>query len=178
MGRTVLSGSSEGRRVFSELVARTPRSSSSSLIFLDFQSVAVATASFLRESVVAYRDFCSAGSLNLSPVVANPSEAVTEELDFYLRGTADCLWVCTLGPAGEVGNPRILGALDPALAATVDLLRKLGTGSASQLAAEADSSPIGMTGWNNRLASLSSKGILREWRDGRTKIFSLLLEER
>lgn len=173
---TILSGAILGRRVFTALIEDAPLSETSTLVFLDFDGVEVATSSFLRESVLKFRDTCSQSMPHLYPVVANPNESVLEELQFFINERSDAIWCCGYGSDGEVFNPRILGLskLEDGQRATLDLVAKLHRASAPMLH-KAESS-VQATAWNNRLNALSSKRLLIEQREGKVKFFSPVLE--
>lgn len=175
-GQTVLSGAISGRQLLSALVAATSSSAEPSPVFLDFDGVEVATASFLRESVIGFRDYARRSLPNAYPVVANLSVAVAEELEFFVRARGDVLLSCVLGTNGEVTGSRLIGELDPAQRATFDAVREGGAVSAPELAQRHADVRIGSTAWNNRLSALADKGLLVERRHGRAKSFSSVLE--
>ena len=136
----------------------------------------MATASFLRESVIGFRDYARRSLPSLYPVVANLSVAVAEELEFFVRARGDALLACDLDTNGAVIAPRLIGELDPAQRATFDAVREGGAVSAPGLAQRYADARIGSTAWNNRLSALASKGLLVERRLGRAKSFSSVLE--
>ena len=173
--QAVLSGVQAGRRVFAGMVAEAAPPVSDETAYLDFSGIEVATSSFLRESVMAFRDYARSTLPNLYPVVANPSEAVTEELDFLLKHRKDALWSCRLGRDGEVTEGTILGELDSGHRIAFDMVARLRTASAPDLAAQGDAG-VGPTAWNNRLAYLAARGLLMERRAGKSKIFTPVLE--
>lgn len=175
-GQTVLSGTIAGRKLLSELVAATSSAAEPTPTFLDFGGVEVATASFLRESVIAFRDYARRSLPNVYPVVANLSLAVAEELEFFVRARGDVLLACALGTDGEVRASRLIGELDPAQRATFDAVREGGAVSAPELAQRYADTRIGSTAWNNRLSALAGKGLLVERRQGKAKSFSSVLE--
>ena len=175
-GQTVLSGAVAGRRLLSDLIAATPSADSPTPFFLDFNGVEVATASFLRESVIAFRDYARQSLPNIYPAVANLNTAVAEELDFFVRSRGDVLWSCDLDLQGKVIAARLIGDLDPAQRATFDAVLEYGVISAPELATRFADARIGPTAWNNRLSALASKGLLVERRQGKSKSFSSLLE--
>jgi hypothetical protein len=175
-GQTVLSGAIPGRRLLSALIAATPSADTPTMALLDFTGVEVATASFLRESVIAFRDYARQALPNIYPVVANLPAAVAEELDFFVRARGDVLLSCDLDAKGDVVTARLVGDLDPAQRATFDVVREVGAISAPELAARFADQNIGATAWNNRLSALASKGLLIERRQGKSKSFSPLLE--
>ena len=175
-GQTVLSGSIAGRKLLGLLVGVTSSASEPASAFLDFAGVEVATASFLREAVIGFRDYARRSLPNVYPVVANLSFAVAEELEFFVRARGDVLLACDLGSNGEVTGPHLIGELDPAQRVTFDAVREGGAVSAPELAQRYADASIGSTAWNNRLAALASKGLLVERRLGRTKSFSSVLE--
>jgi hypothetical protein len=75
-GQTILSGSIAGRRLLNALIANTQSVDAPTRAFMDFNGVELATASFLRESVVGFRDYARLASPHLYPVVANLAEPV------------------------------------------------------------------------------------------------------
>lgn len=174
--KSILSGTFSGRQLLSALIAAVPSKDSPEVIFLDFTSVDVATSSFLRESIFSFRSFTRRSIPSLYPVISNASNAVLDELDFYLKQTNDSIWYCTLEANGSIGSATILGELEPSLRETFDLVQGLGRTSAPQLAALPSERTIGVTAWNNRLSALSGKGLIVERRDGKTKTFSPVLE--
>jgi hypothetical protein len=175
-GQKVLSGAIAGRRLLSALITATQSASTPTMALLDFSGVEVATASFLRESVIGFRDYARQSLPNIYPVVANPSDPVVEELDFFVRARGDVLLSCDLDASGNVVAARLIGNLDPTQRATFDAVCEVGAISAPELAARFADQHIGPTAWNNRLSALANKGLLIEWRQGKSKSFSPLLE--
>lgn len=174
----VLAGSLAGQRLLARMIAEAPRPLMPGPYFLDFKGVSAATASFLRESVVAFRDYCRQRSSFLYPVVANPSEEVREELDFYLRSTNDVMLCCTLGKSERVTDSIFLGGLDQKALVAFDAIRRLGEADASSLRAKfAKTDPVNTTAWNNRLSNLATRGLVIEESKGRTKVYRTVLSE-
>ena len=171
----ILSGVRAGRHAFALMAAQATPPVSEETAYLDFSGIEVATSSFLRESVMAFRDYARSTLPYLYPVVANPSEAVTEELDFLLKHRKDALWSCRLSADDDVTEATVLGELDPGHRIAFDLVARLHAASAPELAAQGDAG-IGPTAWNNRLAFLASRGLLIERRAGKSKIFKPVLE--
>jgi hypothetical protein len=80
-GGTVLAGALNGKAALSRLMAETTvEPLAPEPIFLDFSEVEVATASYLRESVLAFRDHVRNRQSTFYPVIANANEAVCDEL--------------------------------------------------------------------------------------------------
>lgn len=172
----ILSGAQAGRHLFAKLVANAPAPNEPEPAFLDFSGVSVATASFLRESVVAFRDYARSTLPNLYPVIANANDAVAEELVFFLRHRADALWACDLDNGRPV-NAHLLGELEEVQRATFERVLQLRSASAPALAAESQGEMgVGATAWNNRLSNLAGRGLLIERRGGKTKTFTPVLE--
>jgi len=177
-GQTILSGGIAGRKLLNALIANTPAVVSPTTAYLDFAGIELATASFLRESVVGFRDYARLASPNVYPVVGNLAAAVFEELDFFLRSRADAFWMCTLDETDQVTAACLIGELDSTQRATFDAVAASGAATAPELAARSPEQKIGATAWNNRLSGLAAKGLLVERRLGKTKSFSPLLEFR
>jgi hypothetical protein len=175
-GQTVLSRAISGRTLLSALIAATPSSAGPMPAFLDFTAIEIATASFLRESVIGFRDYARRSLENVYPAVANLAPTVAEELEFFVRTRGDVLWSCELGSDDNVISARLIGELDPAQRSTFDAALELGAITAPELAARFGDQQIGPTAWNNRLSALATKGLLVERKQGKTKSFSPLLE--
>ena len=174
-GQTILSGVHAGRKLFAQLVAQAAPPPQDEVAYLDCANIMVATGSFLRESILAFRDYARTTLPHLYPVVANPSEAMVEELDFLLKHRKDALWICHLDSAGQVEQASIIGELDVGHRTTLQMVTALRTASAPDLANQGDTS-IGPTAWNNRLAYLTARGLLIERRAGKSKTFTPVLE--
>lgn len=174
-GKQVLSGVQAGRQLLGKLVSAARPPAEPEPAYLNFGGVDVATASYLREGVIAFRDHARATLPGLYPVIANASPAIIEELEFFLRHRKDALWACRLTSAGEPRDPKVLGELDDAHRSTFELVTRLGTASAPSLAALSRES-LSPTAWNNRLSNLAARGLLIERRSGKTKTFAPVLE--
>lgn len=172
----VLAGSAAGRKLLAALIESTPAVTAPEKIFLDFAGIDVATVSYLRESVIGYRDFTRAARQNIYPIVANPTPAVVEELEHLLNARNDALWCCRIDAEDRITSYHVLGELDPAQRQTFDKVRELGSSTAPQLADRFPDLAIGTTAWNNRLSGLAAKGLLVETRQGKTKTFRPVLE--
>lgn len=174
----VLATSQLGKRVFAELVGELQSPSTPTLFYLDFEAVEVATMSFLRESVVAFRNYARGHVPHLYPVAANLTPGVREELHDFLRLRADALVICKLRGPSKIADAEIIGQLDGKQLATFQAVVAAGETDAVELAKQFESEePIGTTAWNNRLAALSSKSLLIEISAGRSKRYRPVLED-
>lgn len=174
-GDDVLAGAGPGAEALSELIGIVADLHESGVVVLDFQGVDVATASFLRESVLGFRDYCRNSRATLYPLLANLGVKVREELEGLLRLKGDAVVVCDLNASGKVRNAVVVGTLDPKQKITLAAVLKAGKADAVTLARR-DAEVKNPTAWNNRLASLAAKGILRETRNGRSKIYQPVVE--
>jgi hypothetical protein len=165
--------------MFSTLIKESlAEPSSPEPIFLDFSDVEVATASYLRESVLAFRDFVRGRRSMLYPVVANANAAVRDELMELLRSRGDAIMACKLTADGEVIEFGLIGNLEPKQQLTYDLVNQRGETDAGELMRELGQSE-GMqytTAWNNRLASLAAIGVVVEMTQGRAKRYRPLFK--
>lgn len=173
-GNEILSGVAAGRKVFTRLVSEARSSGVSEAVFLDFSGVRVATSSFLRESVIAFRDYARSTLTDLYPVLANCGPLIIEELAFFLKHTSDALWLCDLKAGKEPTNVRLVGELDEVQQTTLQRVIEAGSTTAPALAS-GSTDKIGPTAWNNRLSGLAARGLIIERRDGKTKTFKPVL---
>lgn len=175
----VLAGALKGRTALNRLLdatatdARAPEP-----VFLDFSGIEVATASFLRESVLAFRDIVRGRRSQYYPVIANADEVVQDEFIELLKSRGDVLMTCALADDGTVSDASPLGELDPKQRITFDLVRERGETDAGALMREYGKSEgvKHTTAWNNRLASLAALGLVIEQSQGRAKRYRPLFE--
>lgn len=174
----VLAGAITGQKVFVALVQATTSPMTPEICYLDFKDVTVATTSFLRESVIAYRNHARSNWNNVYPVVANVGVPVREELEHFLRDRGDALVACDLDDAGEVSNVLVIGRLDSKQHMTLLAVIKEGEVDAPTLAKRfKQDGPASPTAWNNRLVALATKGLLMEVSGGRSKRYRPVLEK-
>ena len=175
-GSATLAGSAMGRQMLAQMIEKTRPMAGPTIALLDFTDVDIATGSFLREAVMGFRDFCRNAGVMIYPLKDNANTTIEEELATYLRGRNDAIWACSLGPEGQATDPHILGELDAGQMSTIQLIGQHHPISAPELAKLRPDDKIGTTAWNNRLATLSAKGMLKEVRHGKTKLFSPVME--
>lgn len=176
-GDDVLAGGIEGKSVLGRLITLVVASATPAPIFLDFRGVIVATGSWLREAVIAFRNYCLNSQLNLYPVIANPSPKVVEEMELLLKSLNDAMVSCELDEDGRVTSARILGPLEGKQQVTLDAVLALREADAVTLAEKyKNEEKVGATGWNNRLAALAAKSILMEIKRGRVKFYVPVVE--
>lgn len=178
-GGRVLSGSRDGAKFLNVLVSLMPPPQLlGGPLFIDFDGVSVATASFLRESVLSFKAFARTSRSSWFPVVANASEAVLEELEVVCDARSDAFVTCELNK-GRVTKVRLAGSLESKQREAYEFVTSRGSATAKQLMetmsknAEISPSP---TAWNNRLSVLVEKGLITESSDGRQKLYTPIIE--
>jgi hypothetical protein len=175
--KDVLAGALNGRKFLAKLQDFADKEPTEpEAVFLDFAGVAVATASFLRETVLAYRDTVRRRRSNFYPVVANANQVVEEELKVLVTSGADVLMLCDLDESNQPREPRLLGKLDPKQRLTFDLVQRCPETDAAELMREhGGNERVKQTAWNNRLSALASLGLVVELSHGRAKRYRPLL---
>lgn len=171
----VLAGSIDGQKAFIDLVQKTSPVSKPEICFLDFAGVTVATTSFLRDSVVAYRNHARSSWPNVYPVAANLAPRVREELEGFLLSRSDAFVVCTINKHEQFKEPQLIGQIDGKQLVALQAVMKVGETDAPELAARGEES-VAPTAWNNRLGALVAKGILIEISSGRNKRYKPVLQ--
>ncbi|HUG92532.1 MAG TPA: hypothetical protein VML55_16960 [Planctomycetaceae bacterium] len=174
-GQEVLGGAVQGERLFADLFARA-NPADAQLIVLDFAGIQLATSSFLRESVMAFRSVCSVRHPRSPVIIANANAAVVEELEEILLRQRDAMAICHLPPKGEPHQPRVIGELEPAQATTLRAVLDMGQSDAMGLARRFKERGTRPTKWNNRLTALQKRGILVEEQVGRRKVYRPVLK--
>ncbi|MEJ1961764.1 MAG: hypothetical protein WDO56_09530 [Gammaproteobacteria bacterium] len=173
----VLASAQLGKKVFGALASEIAASSATTLLYLDFQSVQVATTSFLREAVFTVRNHVRQNLTNIYPVAANLSAEIKEELGLFLRERGDAMATCNVNADEEASDPEVIGQLDGKLLMTLSAVLQANETDATTLVEQfADDERVGITAWNNRLAALAMKGLLIETIQGRAKRYRPVLE--
>lgn len=176
---SVLAGALSGRTALNRLLELSRHDPNCpEPVFLDFERIDVATASFLRESVLAFRDIIRGRRSTFYPVIANANDVVRDELIELLRPRGDVLMICVTSDDGTVSNATPIGELDPKQRLTFDLVHQHGETDAGELMRTYGESE-GLkhtTAWNNRLSTLAARGLVVEESQGRAKRYRPLFE--
>jgi hypothetical protein len=176
----ILAGTPRGRKVLAQMVESTAvEPVVPEMVFVDFTDVDVATASFLRETVLAFRDTVRRRRSNFYPVIANANDLVAEELAVLVAPRGDVLMLCSLDKKGRPHDQRLVGELDPKQKITFELVKQRKETDAAELMRDHNGSEgvKHQTAWNNRLAALADLGLVIELSQGRAKRYRPLLME-
>lgn len=179
-GSNVLAGAPNGKVALGRLLDRvSAEPATPEPVFLDFAEVDVATASYLRESAVAFRNVIRGRDSLYYPVLANINESIRDDLLELARGRSDVFVTCAVSGTGKVSGPALVGELEAKQRLTFDLVRQHGEIDAGELMrryGEREQTRHA-TAWNNRLSSLASLGLIVELRQGRLKRYRPLFKE-
>jgi hypothetical protein len=174
----VLAGALNGKSVLMRLLEATlSEPAEPEPLLVDFSGIAVATASFLRESILALRDIVRSRRSNYYPVVANPNEAVRDELLELAHSRGEVLMTCVLDDGGAVISTAPIGNLDPKQQMTFEIVSERGETDAGELMRKNCDGLKHATAWNNRLSSLALLGLIVEISRGRSKRYRPLFLE-
>ncbi|MBZ9799711.1 hypothetical protein [Mesorhizobium sp. ES1-4] len=178
-GAPILSGAINGKAAFAEFVKMVDgEPNEPSPLFLDFRNIDVATASYLRESVFALKTYMRTRNSRYYPVVTNINNLVADELSVIATLKNDVIMSCQIDENRNILTQEIIGTLDPKQKMTFDLVMRSKEIDANRLMEQFGESEKtkGTTAWNNRLSGLVSKGIIREFVQGRAKVYRPLFE--
>jgi hypothetical protein len=166
----VLAGALKGKSLLMRLLEGTmSEPAEPEPLLLDFSGIEVATASFLRESVVALGKIVRSRRSNYYVVIANPNEMVRDELTELAISRGEVLMTCEVNGAGLVTSTVPIGNLDPKQKLTFDAVSERGETDAGELMRENGEGLKYATAWNNRLSSLATMGLIVEISRGRSK---------
>ena len=171
-----LAGAADGANALAKLISSLSEISGDRLILLDFRHIEVATSSFLREAVLGFRDYSRNSRPNLYPLVCNANLKVREELEGLLKLKGDALVLCEVNSRNTITAATVVGKLEEKQRVTLQAVLKARRTDAVTLSRQDRETNLGPTAWNNRLASLSAKGILKESLTGRLKIYEPVVE--
>ncbi|MBC2773380.1 hypothetical protein H6M51_10925 [Rhizobium sp. AQ_MP] len=177
----VLAGAVNGKIAFADMIRRLPQTQAQPQpLFLDFSGIDVATASYLRESVFALKDYLRARNSSYYPVVANALSEVWDEVSVIASAKNDVIVACEVGDSDDVQNIELIGNLDPKQQMTFEMVLKFGEVDANFLMknfGDAERTK-NTTAWNNRLANLAARGVVREHSRGRSKFYTPVVTEK
>lgn len=178
-GSDVCAGAHAGNAVLLRLLAEANREAEMpELVFLDMGGVEIATASFLRESVLAFRDFVRQQRPSYYPLLANANDQVRDELRMLLELQGGAILACALDKTDTASNVQLIGRLEGKQNLAFGLVRERGETDATQLQNEfGESEGVKQTAWNNRLAALAAAGLVIETSQGRAKRYRSLIGE-
>jgi hypothetical protein len=154
----LLTGVSRARQLLSKLIDWTAAASPKGTLILDFTGVGSASASFLRESILAFRDYVRAYQPELFPVLANITDDVREEFDTLLKARGEAMLGCRLDASGTPVEAEVLGELEQGLNQTLETIRQRGQVTLMDL--RGTSAETKATTWSNRIASLIRQGFI------------------
>ena len=170
-----LTGVTRARQLLAGLIDWSASESPSGTLILDFRDVPEASASFLRESVLAFRDYVRAYQPDVFPVIANMTEPVREEFDILLRNRREAMLGCRLDNSPVPVEPVVLGLLEPGLCKTLDTIRARGQVTLAEL--RELSPPTSATTLSNRVASLIRQGFVVTSQEPNKRAYRFVLSE-
>ena len=178
MAGDICAGAQPGRQLLAKLITACSGSpAAAEPVFIDFRSVDIATASFLRESVLALCTLLRGRKSNYYPVIANANALIADEFSILLEPAREALLSCTLENAEAITKVSLLGRLEDKQIRVFDLVETRGETDAGELQQDFGASEgVQQTAWNNRLAALAGLGLIVEMSRGRAKRYSALLK--
>ena len=188
-GAGLAAGSHTGERhakLILDQIKRGGVSESGFIVVVDFSGIELATASYVKATVLwlalcgrLYAGALSAveqrslhGSsvepLNVFPVVFGANEDVQHEIDeVFARRNLPCLVANSMiGDLIRVG--RVLGEIEPAAARTIAALAGFSEATAEDLHEKWPGEGVNITAWNNRLSGLHRIRVARRRKQGKT----------
>jgi hypothetical protein len=174
----VLAGALNGKSLLMSLLQATmSEPAEPEPLLIDFSGIEVATASFLRESVLALSKIVRSRRSNFYPVIANPNEMVRDELTELTVSRGEVLMTCGVDDGGVVRSTATIGNLDPKQKITFHAVSQRGETDAGELMRQNGEGLKHATAWNNRLSSLAAMGLIVEISRGRSKRYRRLFPE-
>ncbi len=163
-----------GRQIYPRLVDELGPVPMAQPFLVDFKDT-TATGSFFSQAIFPLRDY--ARRLNQYLVLCNLNTETRLELAWLLEVISDAFLMCESDENGDISNVTWIGGLDEKQWSILSAVSSLGGVDATTLSQKFKEDHIGITGWNNRLASLSAKGLLIESKSGRNKIYKSVIRE-
>ena len=93
---STLAGAANGKRMLGKMLEAIVEPAEPTLLIMDFAEIEIATASFLRESVLRFRDIIRAKGSTLYPVAANVNNDIIDDLRVLIDATGNAMMTCRL----------------------------------------------------------------------------------
>lgn len=161
--------------MLSEFIKWSAQHGPKGVLLIDFDGIGAASASFLRESVLAFRDYARGYQPEVFPVVANLNDVIREEFALLLRSRGEAILCCRVDADGRIADAQVLGALDSGLERTLDAIKERGTVSLAELRGLPDLAKAST--WSNRLASLIRQGFVVPSPDQKRRQYRFVLAD-
>lgn len=177
-GDDICAGAQAGRQLLVKLLTETTAEPvEPTPLFVDFAGIEIATASFLRESVLALQEFLRGRKSNFYPILANVNKEIVDELDVILPLRNEVFLICELQSDQTVSSVKLLGRLEERQRRIFSFIENRGETDAGELQQEFGTAEgVQQTAWNNRLSALANTGIVAEISRGRSKRYRSLLQ--
>lgn len=150
------------------------------VLVLDFDGIEFVTGSYVKATLLALLELGrksalrEEGGLNVFLLVANAGDEVLGEIHDVM--VANGAQVLSVASTSTMRRARLLGRLDAALDAALRAIAKHPLATATQLK-EANTEAVSATAWNNRMADLLDRRLVRRRRAGRQNFFVPLADE-
>lgn len=177
-GSKTLAGTGAGKAFLPKLLEQSVSFPSQALVAVDFRKTDLVTASFFRSSFKAFRDHAR-GAADFFPVFICREKATLEEVTAYAEDVGDVFAFADLDGKNEFVRPFLIGKLEDKQERALRSLGEVGESDAASLFLKFPETPPLSTSaaWSNRLAALSTKGLLAERTEGRSKFFKPIFKE-
>lgn len=172
--RKVLTGL-VGKRMYPRLIELLIPQAKPEPLFINFSGL-TSSGSFFSQAILPLRDYLFSLRYNLYPIMANVDDETLEELQWLFEISPDAVLACNLDNLGRVNSPKWVGVLEEKQQITFEAVLKEQVTDATTLSTKYRDENISITGWNNRLSSLVSKGLIMEFKKGRGKGYKPVLE--
>jgi hypothetical protein len=170
----VLAGAALGEKHWKQIAGLINEAGAvESVVLLDFDGVAAATASYFKQTLSLFHGDGRA-TRNAYPIYINVSPSVEDDIHHFLLGQKWPGIIATF-KRGKPWFRKLIGALEPAAVDTWNHLTLIGSGSAADVM-QAARSQVALTAWNNRLAELSRLRLTERKKNGRFWIYKPTVE--
>lgn len=178
-GTSHLAGATAGEQLFQTVLERLQFEDE--IVLLDFSGIESATASYLKALLFAFLGESQGRQIVANwkpafPVLVCLPEVVREEVSVLASLAARQIVEGLQVRGDEVLVGVLHGKLDPALENTLSVLVSRGAATATELHTAAGSEPA-ITAWNNRLADLYGKRLVKRRRVGKQWIYEPIARE-
>jgi hypothetical protein len=150
------------------------------VVLLDFEGIKFVSSSYIKSAVLGLiRESVIQGGVEryAFPVVSNVASEWKDELDIVCRSEELVALELARASGDSLLKVRLHGEADATLLRTLDTLKKVGRGTAAQLAEAAPGESINLTAWNNRLAELFRLRLAQRVKEGRFLVYELVAKE-
>jgi len=173
----LLNGATRAQLDLPKFVEELTKVNKGEMVTFDFKGVEQVSASYWNSIVPAIYSFASDEEREVFPIICNVERNSLEDLELALKNRGIAVLVANK-KTGGISELKLFGVIDDAHKETFILVNSHGEIGSGDLVSKEEHKEgnIGLSGWNNRLATLYRMRLIRRVKRGRSFRYKPVIE--